>query len=186
MFIDRAYVQTLRLSDLIRDIAIITKIEEAPEQLHKEPVDLHNAVNEIFEEFRSALEAKGIRAENCIDKGLVIKGNASLLYAIFRNLVENSVKYAGDGISIHVECYAKSEGFCHFTYYDTGHGVKEEHLSRIFERFYRVSEGRTRDDGGSGLGLSIVRNAVAFHGGEIRAVNRKEGGLEFIFSLKER
>ena len=112
-------------------------------------------------------------------------GNASLLYAIFRNLVENSVKYAGDGVSIHVECYAKSDGFLHFTYYDTGRGVKEEHLSRIFERFYRVSEGRTRDDGGSGLGLSIVRNAVAFHGGEIRAVNRKEGGLEFIFSLKE-
>ena len=186
MFIDRAYVQTLRLSDLIRDIAIITKIEEAPEQLQKEPVDLHNVVDEIFEEFRSALDAKGVRAENCIDKGLVIKGNASLLYAIFRNLVENSIKYAGDGISIHVECYAKSEGFCHFTYYDTGNGVKEEHLSRIFERFYRVSEGRTRDDGGSGLGLSIVRNAVAFHGGEIRAVNRKEGGLEFIFSLKEK
>ena len=186
MFIDRAYVQTLRLSDLIRDIAIITKIEEAPEQLKKEPVDLHNAVDEIFEEFRSALDAKGIRSENCIDKGLVIKGNASLLYAIFRNLVENSVKYAGDGVTIHVECYAKSEGFCHFTYYDTGHGVKEEHLSRIFERFYRVSEGRTRDDGGSGLGLSIVRNAVLFHGGEIRAVNRKEGGLEFIFSLKEK
>ena len=186
MFIERAYVQTLRLSDLIRDIAIITKIEEAPEQLKKEPVDLHNAVNEIFEEFRSALDAKGIRSENCIDKGLVIKGNASLLYAIFRNLVENSVKYAGDGVTIHVECYAKSEGFCHFTYYDTGHGVKEEHLSRIFERFYRVSEGRTRDDGGSGLGLSIVRNAVLFHGGEIRAVNRKEGGLEFIFSLKEK
>ena len=186
MFIDRAYVQTLRLSDLIRDIALITKIEEAPEQLQKEPVDLHNVVEEIFEEFRASLDVKQINTENALEKGLVVQGNASLLYAIFRNLVENSVKYAGDGITIHVECYAKSEGFCHFTYYDTGHGVKEEHLSRIFERFYRVSEGRTRDDGGSGLGLSIVRNAVAFHGGEIRAVNRKEGGLEFIFSLRER
>ena len=186
MFIDRAYVQTLRLSDLIRDIALITKIEEAPEQLQKEPVDLHNVVEEIFEEFRTSLDAKHINTENVLEKGLVVRGNASLLYAIFRNLVENSVKYAGDGITIHVECYAKSEGFCHFTYYDTGHGVSEEHLSRIFERFYRVQEGRTRDDGGSGLGLSIVRNAVAFHGGEIRAVNRKEGGLEFIFSLSVR
>ena len=185
MFIDRAYVQTLRLSDLIRDIALITKIEEAPEQLQRETVDLHGVIDEIFEEFRPAMEAKGIKAGNCLEKGLSVMGNASLLYAIFRNLVENSVKYAGDGVSIHVECYAKSDGFLHFTYYDTGRGVKEEHLSRIFERFYRVSEGRTRDDGGSGLGLSIVRNAVAFHGGEIRAVNRKEGGLEFIFSLKE-
>ena len=186
MFIDRAYVQTLRLSDLIRDIALITKIEEAPEQLQKEPVDLHNVVEEIFEEFRTSLDAKRINTENALEKGLVVQGNASLLYAIFRNLVENSVKYAGEGITVHVECYAKNEGFFHFTYYDTGQGVSEGHLSRIFERFYRVSEGRTRDDGGSGLGLSIVRNAVAFHGGEIRAVNRKEGGLEFIFSLRER
>lgn len=186
MFIDRAYVQTLRLSDLIRDIALITKIEEAPEQLQKEPVDLYNVVEEIFEEFRTSLDAKRINTENVLEKGLVVQGNASLLYAIFRNLVENSVKYAGEGITVHVECYAKNEGFFHFTYYDTGQGVSEGHLSRIFERFYRVSEGRTRDDGGSGLGLSIVRNAVAFHGGEIRAVNRKEGGLEFIFSLRER
>ena len=126
MFIDRAYVQTLRLSDLIRDISLITKIEEAPEQLQREEVDLHNVVDEIFEEFRSALEAKGIKAENCLEKGLTVNGNASLLYAIFRNLVENSIKYAGDDIAVHVECYARNEGFCHFTYYDTGNGVSQD------------------------------------------------------------
>ena len=111
-----------------------------------------------------------------------------LLYipAVFRNLMENSVKYGGREIKIHVECYAKGDGYCHFSYYDTGKGVPEEHLSKIFERFYRVSEGRTRDDGGSGLGLSIVRNAIAFHKGDVRALNRKGGGLEFIFSLSEK
>ncbi|MBO8444205.1 MAG: two-component sensor histidine kinase [Bacteroidetes bacterium] len=184
VFIDRAYVQTLRLSDLIRDIALITKIEEAPEQLQKEKVSLKSVSDEIFEEFREPLESRRIQVENMLSDDLVIQGNASLIYAVFRNLVENSLKYAGDGIRIHLECYAKSDGHYHFTYYDTGKGVNEEHLSRIFERFYRVSEGRTRDAGGSGLGLSIVRNAIAFHGGDIRAVNRKEGGLEFIFSLK--
>ena len=69
---------------------------------------------------------------------------------------------------------------------DSGIGIPDEHKDRIFERFYRVSEGRTRDDGGSGLGLSIVKNAVAFHGGTIKAKNRPEGGLQFLFSLQRR
>lgn len=185
VFIDRAYAQTLRLSDLIRDIALITKIEEAPEQLQKEKVCLKSVSDEIFEEFRESLQAKGITVENMLSDDLVIRGNASLIYAIFRNLVENSIKYAGENIRIHLECYARSDDHYHFTYYDTGKGVSEDHLPRIFERFYRVSEGRTRDAGGSGLGLSIVRNAIAFHGGDIRAVNRREGGLEFIFSLSK-
>lgn len=185
VFIDRAYAQTLRLSDLIRDIALITKIEEAPEQLQKEKVYLKSVSDEIFEEFRESLQAKGITVENMLSDDLVIRGNASLIYAIFRNLVENSIKYAGENIRIHLECYARSDDHYHFTYYDTGKGVSEDHLPRIFERFYRVSEGRTRDAGGSGLGLSIVRNAIAFHGGDIRAVNRREGGLEFIFSLSK-
>ena len=184
VFIDRAYVQTLRLSDLIRDIALITKIEEAPEQLQKEKVNIRQVTDEIIEEFREVLDSKKITVENMLGDDLVISGNATLIYSIFRNLIENSMKYGGDGVRIHFECYARSDGHLHFTYYDTGKGVSEEHLSRIFERFYRISEGRTRDAGGSGLGLSIVRNAVAFHGGDIRAVNRKEGGLEFIFSLK--
>ena len=177
MFLDRAYVQVMRLSDLIRDIGLITKIEEAPEQLHKEKVNLKNVVDEVSDELRDRLDD---------EPDLTVNGNPSLLYAVFRNLMENSLKYGGREIKIHVECYAKGDGYCHFSYYDTGKGVPDEHLPKIFERFYRVSEGRTRDDGGSGLGLSIVRNAIAFHKGDVRALNRKDGGLEFIFSLSEK
>ena len=186
MFLDRAYVQVMRLSDLIRDIGLITKIEEAPEQLHKEKVCLRNVVDEVSDELRTRLDEMGILVENALEPDLCVSGNPSLLYAVFRNLMENSLKYGGREIKIHVECYAKGDGYCHFSYYDTGKGVPDEHLPKIFERFYRVSEGRTRDDGGSGLGLSIVRNAIAFHKGDIRALNRKEGGLEFIFSLSEK
>lgn len=75
----------------------------------------------------------------------------------------------------------------HFDYYDTGKGVDPKHLSRIFERFYRVEEGRTRNEkGGTGLGLSIVRNAVVFHGGTIKAYNKEGAGLEFCFSLAKK
>ena len=186
MFLERAYVQVMRLSDLIRDIGMITKIEEAPEQLHKEKVNLKNVVDEVSDELRPRLEENGILVENALDPGLCVNGNPSLIYAVFRNLMENSLKYGGKEIRIHVECYAKGDGYFHFSYYDTGKGVPDEHLSKIFERFYRVSEGRTRDDGGSGLGLSIVRNAIAFHKGDVRALNRKGGGLEFIFSLSEK
>lgn len=186
MFLDRAYVQVMRLSDLIRDIGMITKIEEAPEQLHKEKINLKNVFDEVTDELRPRIEDMGILVENALAPDLVVNGNPSLIYAVFRNLMENSLKYAGKEIKIHVECYARGDGYCHFSYYDTGKGVPEEHLSKIFERFYRVSEGRTRDDGGSGLGLSIVRNAIAFHKGDVRALNRKGGGLEFLFSLSEK
>ena len=149
-------------------------------------MNLKNVVDEVSDELRDRLDDMGILVENALEPDLTVNGNPSLLYAVFRNLMENSLKYGGREIKIHVECYAKGDGYCHFSYYDTGKGVPDEHLPKIFERFYRVSEGRTRDDGGSGLGLSIVRNAIAFHKGDVRALNRKDGGLEFIFSLSEK
>jgi two-component system OmpR family sensor kinase/two-component system phosphate regulon sensor histidine kinase PhoR len=98
-------------------------------------------------------------------------------------MVENSLKYAGEGITLHLHSFSPDGRHLNLTYYDTGIGVPEEHLERIFERFYRISDGRTRDDGGSGLGLSIVRNAVAFHDGTIKASNRPGAGLQFTFTL---
>lgn len=128
---------------------------------------------------------KKMTVENCLSGHLKIVGNYALLHSVFRNLIENSLRYAGEAARIKVECYNEDAAFCYFRYYDTGGGVGEEHLPRLFERFYRVGEGRTRDGGGTGLGLSIVRNAVLFHQGTISVRNRKTGGLEFLFTLKK-
>ena len=185
-FIERAYNQTLRLSELISDMALITKIEESPEKLGKEDVDIYNVANEVFDEFAERIHQKNVTVENLLKPGIIVKGNRTLVYAILRNLVENSLKYAGDGVTLHIECYSYIDKQYYFNYYDTGHGVPQEHLERIFERFYRVSEGRTRDDGGSGLGLSIVRNSVVFHGGDIKVMNRQGGGLQFFFTLRRK
>jgi len=182
LFTERAYLQSLRLSDLIRDISLITKMEEAPEMLGKEHLGIRKLTDEVFEEFSSAIEEKGIAVENTIAEDISIKGNPSLLYALFRNLVENSIRYGGDGISIHLDC-AVSEGTAHFTYYDNGKGVSEEHLGKIFERFYRIPEENAHRAEGSGLGLSIVKNAVAFHGGSVNASRLQPHGLCFKFSI---
>lgn len=183
IFIERAYAQSIRLSDLIRDIALITKIEEASSQLVKEKVNVREIMAEVLEEFKDKIADKGINIENMLPPDLEIEANRTLVFAIFRNLVENSLKYAGDHITIHIECSGRKSDLYQFKYYDTGKGVSREHLKRIFERFYRIQEGRTRDAGGSGLGLSIVRNAVLFHGGDISALAHHGGGLEYRFSL---
>ncbi len=183
-FIEKAYNQTLRLAELITDMSLISKMEEKSAKFQKEDVDIYDISNEVFEEFRERLASQKVNVENMLEPGTVLTGNRTLVYTIIRNLVENSLKYAGDDITIHLECYSKIEKFCYLTYYDTGAGVPQEHLDQIFERFYRIEEGRTRDVGGSGLGLSIVKNAVKFHGGDIRVINRQWGGLQFFFSLR--
>lgn len=185
-FIEKAYNQTLRLSELISDMSLLSKMEERSAKLNKEEVDLYDIANEVFDEFEDRIKEKGNVVENLLEPGTVLIANKTLVYTIIRNLVENSLKYAGDGITHHIECYSTIEHFCYLTYYDTGSGVPHDHLERIFERFYRIEEGRTRDVGGSGLGLSIVRNAVKFHGGDIRVINRQWGGLQFFFSLRRK
>lgn len=182
LFTERAYLQTLRLSDMIRDISLITKMEEAPEMLKMEHLGIRMLVDEVFEEFSAAISENGIRVENTVPDDISIKGNQSLLYALFRNLVENSIRYGGGQITIHLSCTV-SDGVVHFTYYDDGKGVGEEHLGKIFERFYRVPEESAHKAEGSGLGLSIVKNAVTFHHGSITASRIEPHGLCFRFSI---
>ena len=181
-FIDRAYRQTLRLSDLIRDISLITKMEEAPQTLKKEHLGMRHLTCEVIEEFAGTIAAQGVKVENTIADDVCILGNQSLLYALLRNLVENSLRYGGSGITIHIEC-SLYDGMANFFYYDTGKGVSDEHLGKIFERFYRIPEEDSHRSEGSGLGLSIVKNAVAFHKGTISAHHLQPHGLAFRFSI---
>ena len=143
LFIERSYLQALRLTDLISDISLITKLEEVPEQFKIEPVNIKVVFSEVCDEMAERLQAGGITVKNELPP-ICIRGNYNLIYSIFRNLVENT-----------------------------------------FERFYRLDTDRSNPQGGSGLGLSIIRNAVHFHHGNIRAYNIPGGGLGFRFNLRD-
>lgn len=184
LFIDRAYIQSLRLSNLIEDVSLLSKIEERESRFTKEPISLKQLIDEVRIDLTDKLTANEMRLMVDVPEELIVNGNHTLLYSVFRNLVDNSISYAGVKTEIHINNYMLDGKFAYFSYYDTGKGVEERHLNRLFERFYRVGEGRTRDTGGSGLGLSIVRNAIMLHGGKIEAKNRLEGGLEFLFTIK--
>ncbi|MDR1407894.1 MAG: two-component sensor histidine kinase [Tannerella sp.] len=183
-FIRSAYEQTLALSELISDMSLITRIEEAPQTFKPEDVHIALLLENLRKELEIPLREKHITMTCNIAPHVTVRGNSNLLYAIFRNLTDNVIRYAGHHVAIFISGYGEDGDFYHFSYADTGAGIPDEqHLNRIFERFYRVDEGRTRDTGGSGLGLSIVKNAITFHRGAIVAKNRAGGGLEFLFTL---
>jgi len=182
-FIGRCYAQSNRLSRLLRDISVLTRMDEAASMIEMEKVDIYTLTENIINEVSLELEEKNITVINSLRKDIRIKGNSSLLYSIFRNLTDNSIAYAGSNISININCFREDDAFYYFSFSDTGVGVAQEHLSRIFERFYRIDKGRSRKIGGTGLGLAIVKNAVIIHGGNISAKNNQGGGLQFVFTL---
>ena len=184
-FLDRCYSQTLRLSDLINDVSLINKLEESSALFPKENIDVSAIADEAIRELDTRANAHHITIHNGLTSPMPIQGNHHLIYAIFRNLVENSISYAGDNITVQIECYKETDEMYYLHFYDTGCGVDNQYLDKIFDRFLRIDEGRSRKSGGTGLGLSIVKHAVIFHGGDIYAKNRDEGGLEFFFSLKK-
>ncbi len=185
-FLQRAYSQANRLSDLIRDISLITKAESARELFEQEPFEIRSLLGDILQDYSKEIKKKNATLSLEIPSDVVVIGNFTLLYALFSNLIDNSLKYAGEGVLIHICVYAQDDEHYYFRYRDNGVGVTSEHLSRIFDRFYRIDPARSRNSGGSGLGLSIVRNAVSFHHGEISAKKAKDGGLEYLFTLSSK
>ncbi|MDR1681989.1 MAG: hypothetical protein LBS25_01160 [Candidatus Symbiothrix sp.] len=183
-FVAKAHEQILLLSELIRDMSLLSKINESPNLFKLKPVNLQQVINKVKEDLSESLQAKNIVFHSTVPTDLMVLGNENLLYSVFRNLTDNVIHYAGENVEIQVGKYDQNGKLAFFSFSDNGAGIADEkHLSRLFERFYRVEEGRSRDTGGSGLGLSIVKNVILFHGGAISVKNGASGGLEFSFSL---
>lgn len=182
-FIQRCFIQSQRLSSLLQDISTLNKLDDAPESYEREPVNILTLFNTILSDVTQKLKEKDITVRTLIGPDVVVVGSHSLLYSIFRNLTDNAIAYAGEGVTVTVQVLSEDENYYTFSFADNGVGVAAEHLPHLFERFYRVDKGRSRKMGGTGLGLAIVKNAVLLHHGSISVRLAQTGGLEFIFSL---
>lgn len=182
-FLQRCYAQSRRLGNLISDITLLSKIEEASSGFSMEDIDMAEMLNSIRKDMEPQLSARKMKFLVLISPGTMVNGNQMLIYSIFRNLTDNSIAYAGENTVITVQCLKEDRLHCHFSFADNGAGVSQEHLPHLFERFYRVDKGRSRKSGGTGLGLAIVKNAVLLHGGQISVRVSRAGGLEFLFTL---
>lgn len=183
-FIVRTHVQAQRLTALLHDISTLNRMDYAADIISMEQVNVSALFADIVQETGLVVEQHEMALRNCLPEDIIVHGNPTLLYSIFRNLMDNAINYAGQGTSIEISAVEKSDCW-QFTFKDNGNGISAEHLSRIFERFYRIDKGRSREIGGTGLGLSIVKNAVTLHGGGITVSSPKEGGLTFQFTLKK-
>ena len=184
-FIERSYQQAHRLSALLQDISTLNKIDEAGRLFAKERCDVNQVIRDVLNDVHLQLEQMEFIVNLKLRNETTVVGNRSLLYSIFRNLTDNAMAYSGHNLTIEINCYREDDHFYYFSFMDNGVGIPEEHLSRIFERFYRVDKGRSRKAGGTGLGLAIVKNAVLFHKGTISAKAGEGGGVTFLFSLRK-
>lgn len=196
-FLGRCYAQSQRLTSLLHDISTLNRMDDAPEMTSTDNVNISQMVQNIQKETALQLQQKHMTFDNRLPDNIVVRGNQSLLYSVFRNLTDNAIAYAGEGTTITLTAQRPDAGLVGsdisdeddsakwtFTFADNGVGVPAEHLPRLFERFYRVDKGRSRKMGGTGLGLAIVKNAVLLHGGTIRVSQNEGGGLKFEFTLK--
>ena len=187
-FVEKAYSQSLRLTSLINDVSMLNKLDERSDSFVVEEVVLSQCINEVLTEMEYKLVANNVTFTSLISANLRLNGCYTLIYSLFKNLIDNSIEHGGKNITITLSAginqIAGDGGYrIDFTYTNNGRVIPQETLPRLFERFYRIDEGRTRKTGGCGLGLAIVNNAVLFHRGEILADNLPEGGVVFKFHL---
>ena len=169
-----------RLTRLAQDLLSISKAEIV--QHDHEVVELAQTIGKVFKMLVPLADARNIRLTCAMDKGCTVLTVEDDMYQIIFNLVENAIKYNNDNGDVHV-CLRNVEDDVVITVEDTGIGIPEDAAPHVFERFYRVDKARSRQAGGSGLGLSIVRELVLRNYGQICVAARAEGGTCFTVSF---
>lgn len=174
---------TNRLSNIIDDLLSLSELELSRDSIEKSEFDLKNLIDDIVLGFGRALAAKqqklAIEPEG---NNFKIRADRDKIEQVFVNLIDNAVKYTGNGGFIKV-CLVKQNGEVVVTVEDNGIGIPREDLDRVFERFYRVDKARSRQLGGTGLGLGIAKHIVLAHKGEIRIESDVNRGTKVFVTL---
>ena len=171
-----------RMNRLTEDLLELASVESPDYKLIRQPVRASALVGDAIESLAGLVVDSGIALESGGAPPILVMADPDAMTQVFGNLVENAMKYGKSGKRVRVSAQ-EIPGEVEFVVRDFGQGIAYEHLSRIFERFYRVDKARSRESGGTGLGLAIVKHIVQAHDGRIWAESELGSGAAFHFTL---
>ncbi|MGY0391552.1 sensor histidine kinase [Bizionia sp. KMM 8389] len=186
-YLDRANKGVERLIYIVKDLDMITKLEVGDLSLKKEEFDILELIKNVFDllEMKAAKKKISLIFDRNYTEPVMVYADRERIEQVVTNLVVNSIKYGRSKgtTEVGIENLIKNKVIVRVT--DNGEGIAEEHLSRIFERFFRVDKSGSRKEGGSGLGLSIVKHIIEAHDEHIYIESEPEVGSEFSFSMEK-
>lgn len=177
-FLTQINEQSERLLQLILGMLQLARVESGQEIFHFEPIDFVTVADDVLAGFRTVADTKSVRLTLIATDEMIVVSDEQALQTIINNLVDNALKHTAAGGSVTVELIANTLS-PEIVVRDTGTGIPEEVLGRIFERFYRVDRDRSRDRGGSGLGLAIVKHLCQAVGAKVSVKSTPGHGSEF-------
>ena len=185
-FLDIIESHTERLNNLIDDLLELSKIESKEIKMEFQPIDLREVIEEVVSNFKEAIDEKGHTVEIDIPPDFPqVEVAPERIEQVFINLLDNAIKFTPAGGKICIRGTVKEKDI-QIEVSDTGIGIPKEHLSRLFERFYRVDKARSRELGGTGLGLSIVKHIIQAHSGTVGVESKANKGSRFFFTLPKK
>jgi two-component system, OmpR family, sensor histidine kinase SenX3 len=182
-FAGRMRQEASRLTDLVQDLIMLSRIQAAEPVPDPRPVGIDEVVSEALDRCRMRATARGIALDVTGDAGISVMGDEDLLITALRNLLENAVAYSPDKTKVLVTVRMADHWNAEISVTDQGIGIPESDRERIFERFYRVDPARSRATGGTGLGLAIVKHVTVAHGGNVSVWSKEGEGSTFTLRL---
>jgi two-component system phosphate regulon sensor histidine kinase PhoR len=184
-FLEKAAKSLDGLDNLVQDLLTVSQIETGAIKIEKKKLNLRPLVEEIFEQVEGKAKKRNVKLKLIAPTGSIqVKADAQRISQVILNLVVNGIKYGKEKGLVQVIVTEKKKVYP-ISVVDNGPGIPEEHLHRIFERFYRIDKSRAKNSGGTGLGLSIVKHIVQAHNSKISVQSEVDKGTRFEFKLEK-